>query len=203
MDNSTQYLNSIFKSCLDILRNDAEHIVGEDALYELTHFITFKLLENTINNDISDEKFQKIYKVDIQRDEKFNEYFKLIKFNELIKYIKINQSSNSITSIFNTFRKYIFPKHPLLKIVFNHHNSIIKEDNTIRKILLKIDEIKSTEKDILGDAYERLSKDVIYGSGKKSKSEFGQFFTPPKIKNLLINLVNPKIKENNEIELYV
>lgn len=28
----------------------------------------------------------------------------------------------------------------------------------------------------------------------------GQFFTPPKVKNLLVSLVNPKVKENGEIE---
>lgn len=28
-------LKTLFKSCLDILRNDAEHLVGDEALHEL------------------------------------------------------------------------------------------------------------------------------------------------------------------------
>ena len=35
-------LHSVFKSCLDILRNDAEHLIGDEALNELSHFLILK-----------------------------------------------------------------------------------------------------------------------------------------------------------------
>ena len=34
-----QELHSLFKSCLDILRNDAEHLIGDEELNELSHFL--------------------------------------------------------------------------------------------------------------------------------------------------------------------
>lgn len=82
--------------------------------------------------------------------------------------------------------------------------SAIKQEDTIRALLLKLNEIEfnDDEYDILGEAHERIFTDNIYGAGGKVKSELGQFFTPQKIKNLLIELVNPKIKSNGEIEAY-
>ena len=44
----TNELHSVFKSCLDILRNDAEHLIGDEALYELSHFLILKLSEKHI-----------------------------------------------------------------------------------------------------------------------------------------------------------
>lgn len=40
----------------------------------------------------------------------------------------------------------------------------------------------------------------MYRASKSHKSELGQFFTPPKIKKLLVDLVKPIIKNNGEIE---
>lgn len=38
----------MFKSCLDILRNDTEHLIGDEALHELSHFLILKLTEKHI-----------------------------------------------------------------------------------------------------------------------------------------------------------
>lgn len=40
-----QQLNKLFKSCLDILRNDAEHLIGDEALMELSRLLVYKLSE--------------------------------------------------------------------------------------------------------------------------------------------------------------
>jgi len=52
----------------------------------------------------------------------------------------------------------------------------------------------------LGEAYESIFVDAVFGAGGNKKSELGQFFTPPKVKKLLVTLVNPKLKDNGEIE---
>ena len=50
MTENKQELN--FKSFLEILRNDESHLTGEDALYELTYLLIFKLIEDNIIDPI-------------------------------------------------------------------------------------------------------------------------------------------------------
>ena len=45
MNGKIQELHSLFKTCLDVLRNDAEHLIGDEALNELSHFLILKQAE--------------------------------------------------------------------------------------------------------------------------------------------------------------
>ena len=199
-------LQSLFKTCLDILRNDAEHLIGDEALNELSHFIILKQLEKHIINNSID-----IYNLELYHDgikkygkEKFIEQLEYIKFSKLVEYIKIPDKENNIKHIFDNFLwKEILSKHPKFKDVFEDgKKSFIKESSTIKKLIITLSNIDfdNYEYDILGEAYERIFVDAVYGAGKGSKSQLGQFFTSPKVKDLLVNLVNPKVKENGEIE---
>jgi len=199
-------LHSLFKTCLDILRNDAEHLVGDEALNELSHFLILKQLEKHIINNSID-----IYNLELYHDgikkygkEKFIEQLEYIKFTKLVEYVKIPEKENNIKNIFDNFLwKEILSKHPKFKDVFEDgKKSFIKESSTIKKIIIALSNVNfdNYEHDILGEAYERIFVDAVYGAGKGSKSEMGQFFTPPKVKNLLVSLVNPKVKEDGKIE---
>jgi len=199
-------LHSLFKTCLDILRNDAEHLIGDEALNELSHFLILKQLEKHIINNSID-----IYNLELYHDgikkygkEKFIEQLEYIKFTKLVEYIKITEKENNIKNIFDNFLwKEILSKHPKFKDVFEDgKKSFIKESSTIKKIIIALSNIDfdNYEHDILGEAYERIFVDAVFGAGGNKKSEMGQFFTSPKVKNLLVSLVNPKVKENGEIE---
>ena len=199
-------LHSLFKTCLDILRNDAEHLVGDEALNELSHFLILKQLEKHIINNSID-----IYNLELYHDgikkygkEKFIEQLEYIKFTKLVEYVKIPEKENNIKNIFDNFLwKEILSKHPKFKDVFEDgKKSFIKESLTIKKIIIALSNVDfdNYEHDILGEAYERIFVDAVFGAGKGSKSELGQFFTGPKIKKLLVSLVNPKVKENGKIE---
>jgi type I restriction enzyme M protein len=99
--------------------------------------------------------------------------------------------------------KEVLSKHPKFKDIFEDGKKLfIKESTTIKKIVLALSSIdfNNYEYDILGEAYEKIFVDAIFGAGGNKKSELGQFFTPPKVKKLLIKLVNPKLKDNGEIE---
>ena len=201
-----QELHSVFKSCLDILRNDAEHLIGDEALNELSHFLILKQAEKHIENGSIDIYNLEYYKEGIQKyeKEKFLENLEYIKFSKLIEYVKIPEKENNIKNVFDDFLwKEVLSKHPKFKDVFEDgKKSFIKESKTIKKIVISLSSIdfNNYDYDILGEAYESIFVDAIFGAGGNKKSELGQFFTPPKVKNLLVKMVNPKLKENGEIE---
>ena len=204
MTENKQELN--FKSFLEILRNDESHLTGEDALYELTYLLIFKLIEDNIDNTLNNKDNRKIYDSQDEEDKiKIKLLIEKTKFNKFLNYVKSEKKNkHEDLYIINTYNNIlsILSKNNDYKNIFNNFEKTnIKQEITLQKILIKLSELSTINNlDILGEAYEQLFIDEVYGSGKKSKSSLGQFFTPPKIKNLLINLVNPKIKENNEIE---
>ena len=203
-----QNLNKLFKSCLDILRNDAEHLIGDEALMELSRLLVLKLSEK--NMDVIINEIIKKHKDDGIYDQIKN-MVKKIKFSEFVNHIKSIQDKNykdnendEINILFNYNKIWsLLSDNIKYKNIFEaDKTTAIKQEDTIKNLLLKLNEIEfnDDEYDILGEAYERIFTDNIYGAGGKVKSELGQFFTPQKIKNLLIDLVNPKIKSNGEIE---
>jgi type I restriction-modification system DNA methylase subunit len=206
MTGNIHELHSLFKTCLDILRNDAEHLIGDEALNELSHFLILKQSEKHIENGSIDIYNLELYKDGIKKygNEKFLEYLEYIKFSKLIEYVKIPEKENNIKKIFDDFLwKEILSKHPKFKDVFEDgKKSFIKESTTIKKIVIALSSIdfNNYDYDILGEAYESIFVDAVFGAGGNKKSELGQFFTPPKVKKLLVNLVNPKLKDNGDIE---
>ena len=203
---NVQELHSLFKSCLDILRNDAEHLIGDEALNELSHFLILKLAEKHITS----EKIN-IYNLELYKDgvtkygrQKFLDNLEYVKFSKFVEYAKIPEKEGNLKNVFDEFLwKEVLSKHPKFKDVFESgKKSFIKESSTIKKMLLALSSIdfEKYEYDILGEAYESIFVDAVFGGGSNKKSELGQFFTPPKVKKLLVNLVNPTIKENGEVE---
>ena len=201
-----QELHSLFKSCLDILRNDAEHLVGDEALHELSHFLILKLSEKHIINKSIDIYDLELYKEGIKKYKKevFLENLEYVKFSKFVEYVKNPEKETNIKKVFDEFLwKEVLSKHPKFKDVFEDgKKSFIKESSTIKKIVIALSGINfdNYDHDILGEAYERIFVDAIFGAGGNKKSELGQFFTPPKVKKLLVSLINPQVKENGEIE---
>ena len=204
--NKIQELHSLFKTCLDILRNDAEHLIGDEALNELSHFLILKQSEKHIVNGSIDIFNLEYYKECVQEygEEEFINNLEYIKFSKFYSYVNGTKNEINIKNIFNGFIwDEVLSKHPKFKDVFEQgKKSFIKESKTIKKIVLALGEIDfdNYDLDILGEAYESIFVDAVFGAGGNKKSELGQFFTPPKVKKLLVSLVDPKVKENGEIE---
>jgi type I restriction-modification system DNA methylase subunit len=203
-------LKSLFKSCLDILRNDAEHLVGDEALHELSLFLILKLSEKHILNNTVNIYDLNIYNKEMiakYTETKFLENIEYIKFSKLTEYVKIPDKEANIKKIFDEFLwKEILSKHPKFKDVFEDgKKSNIKESLTFKKIILKLNEIdfNKYDHDILGEAYESIFVDAVFGAGQNKKSELGQFFTPTKVKKLMVGLVKPILKDNGKIETFL
>lgn len=205
---SIHELSSLFKTCLDILRNDAEHLIGDEALNELSYFLILKQSEKHIVSGAIDILNLDLYKDGISfksyGKEKFQERLELVKFSKLVEYVENPEKEKNIKKLFDDFLwKEVLSKHPKFKDIFEDgKRSFIKESSTIKNIVLALSSIdfNNYEYDILGEAYEKIFVDAIFGAGGNKKSELGQFFTPPKVKKLLLKLVDPKLKANGEIE---
>lgn len=206
INGKVQELHSLFKTCLDILRNDAEHLIGDEALNELSYFLILKQVEKHIEDGSIDIYNLELYKDGVKKygNEKFLKYLEYVKFSKLIEYVKIPEKESNIKKIFDEFLwKEVLSKHPKFEKVFEDgKKSFIKESTTIKKIVITLSSIdfNSYDYDILGEAYESIFVDAVFGAGGNKKSELGQFFTPLKVKKLLLKLVNPKLKDNGEIE---
>lgn len=195
------------KSCLDILRNDKSHLTGSDALYEITHFIFLKQIEKHFDSQIDIDNLENYDSEEIENQgvEKFRknlQYVRFSKFADAIISKKIE--TENILGFYKFFIwDEILKKHPKLRLIFENLklSSKIEESETVRDIVLKLnDKTFLNYDDTLGQAYEEIFTDTVYGGGKSGKSELGQFFTPEKVKNLLLNILQPKISPNGEIE---
>jgi type I restriction-modification system DNA methylase subunit len=199
-------LHSVFKSCLDILRNDASHLIGDEALNELSHFLILKLAEPHILDGSIDIFNLDYYPngVNVYGEKQFTEYLEYIKFSKFLEYVKNPEKEVNIKNVFDNFMWHeVLSCHPKFKDVFEDgKKSFIKSSTTIKKMIITLGDIDFTkyDHDILGEAYESIFVDAVFGAGGNKKSELGQFFTPPKVKNLLVELVNPSIKANGDIE---
>ena len=208
MSRNVQELHSLFKTCLDILRNDAEHLIGDEALNELSYFLILKQIEKHIENNNIDIFNLNHYDDNLISEyngvEKFKEKLQYVKFSKFVEYVKITENECNIKNVFDGFIwKKVLSKHPKLKDVFEDgKKSFIKTSKTIKNLVITLSTIdfNNYDNDILGEAYEKIFVDAVFGAGGNKKSELGQFFTPHNIKELLIKLVNPKIKENGDIE---
>jgi len=207
MSNNINDLHSLFKSCLDILRNDAEHLIGDEALNELSYFLILKQVEKHIVNgsiNICNIALYKDNQVNIDDNNKFIYMLECVKFSKLVEYANTNGKEGNLLSFFNEFLwDQVLSKHEKFKDVFQQSKrSFIKESKTLKKLILALSSInfEDYDCDILGEAYESVFVDAVFGAGGNKKSELGQFFTPQKVKKLLVKLVNPKLKDNGEIE---
>ena len=161
MNGKIQELHSLFKTCLDVLRNDAEHLIGDEALNELSHFLILKQAEKHIENGSIDIYNLELYKDGIKKygNNKFLEYLEYVKFSKLIEYVKIPEKESNIKKIFDEFLwKEILSKHPKFKDVFEDgKKSFIKESTTIKKIVIALSSLDLNNYD-----YDILKRMKVY-----------------------------------------
>ncbi len=210
MSKMTDLFNS-FKGCLDILRSDGASLTGEDAFGELVRFIIMVLIEphidtNVIDMHFTDRSFYPLGAEDFTDEEWYN-YITYTKFSNFLEYVKKQKTDidiNNIKSVYDRFIwHHVYSQHQTFKIMFEHgRKTLINDPITIKNLMLKVSELDlvNCDTDILGEVYEKIFTDSIFGANKGTKSSFGQFFTPKIVKNFMITLLNPSIKDNGEIE---
>ena len=190
-DNKAKLIN-IFRNLMDILR-DNEALTGPKALLNWSPLLILKLIEPYLGKEIDIDNYNYDFS-HIQDDMVENHKKKLleiVRFSNLCKEKEDNLPIN-IKYLWDD----ILSNHPTTKNIFlKGKNIIIKNKSTFKKIIEKINLINlDTDNDILGDAYEEIFKDIMTGK------VFGQFFTQPLVKEMMVKLINPQIHLNGKID---
>lgn len=195
MSSKNTELINLFKGCFDILR-DNEHLVADKALKNLSYFLALKLIEPQIESKNIDIEGYNGYSTEHLEEfiikNHYDSLFKISRFSFLSSLDPINLFTNL---------KYLWSDilavHPKTKNIYPKDKFFdIKNQSTFEKIINKLNSFDFTkvEEDILGSAYEDVVKNVMVGKA------LGQFFTPPKVKNMMVELIQPQVKEDGTIE---
>ena len=192
-NDNIQNLKTLFKFCLDVLR-DNEHLTGDKALRNLSYLLDLRLLESQFNNNIDIDNYN--YDFSHIEDEYIeNHKFKLLKFARFSNLAK--EKEENIPIIMKYLWDDILSVHPKTKNIFKKNKNFdIINQSTYKKIIDKLYtfDFESIESDILGEVYEEVIQNIMTGK------TLGQYFTPSKIKKLMVKLIDPQINDDGTIE---
>jgi len=192
MDNKTTLI-SVFKSCLNILR-DNEGLTGEKALRNLSYLLILKLLEPHFGGEINIDDYE--YDFSHIEDEMTEKHK-----NKLLEIVRFSNLSNEKEDNIPVNMKYlwddILSNHPTTKNIFLKGKGFdIQHKSTYKKLIDKLNslDLSQTEYDVLGNAYEEVIQDIMTGK------VLGQFFTQPIVKKMMVKLINPQIHPDGKID---
>jgi len=192
IDNKTTLI-SVFKSCLNILR-DNEGLTGEKALRTLSYLLILKLLEPRFGGEINIDDYE--YDFSHIEDENIEKHK-----NKLLEIVRFSNLSNEKEDNIPVNMKYlwddILSNHPTTKKIFLKEKGFdIQHKSTYKKLIDKLNslDLSHTEYDVLGNAYEEVIQDIMTGK------VLGQFFTQPLIKKMMVKLINPQIYPDGKID---
>ena len=195
MSTSLTILSNIFKSCLNTLR-DNEHLTGDKALRNLSYLLILKLLEPRFDHQINIDTFDYPFHLHFEGDQIIEKYktklLSIVRFSVLCQ-----EKEEDIPSLIKLLWDVILSEHPATKHIFLKHKGFdIVNKSTFKTLLnhLSSIDLSNTEYDVLGEAYEDVIKDEMMGK------VLGQYFTPPMVKNIMMELIQPKLKPNGTIE---
>lgn len=184
-------LSNLFKWCLDLLR-DQEHLTGDKALRTIAYLLILRLSEPQIENGNIDIDNIDYYNEEAYEVEDIKRYMTYTRFSTL-KYLK----EEGLVEKMKNLRLIILCEHPKFRDLFQTDDPFrIKHDSTFAKLIKKFSSFpfEDYDADIQGEAYEEVIKDVMIGK------VLGQFFTPPLLKQFMIELVDPQILKDGKVE---
>jgi Type I restriction-modification system methyltransferase subunit len=194
IQDSKTRLSTIFKYCLDVLRNN-EHLTGDKALRTLAHLLDLRLLEpqfgTLIDIDSYDYDFSEYEDSTVAKKDK-EKLLYIARFSNLAK-----EKEENIHTLMKLLWDKILSVHPITKNIFLKEKGFdIQHQSTYKKLIDKLSsfDFQSVDEDILGETYEEVIKDVMTGK------VLGQFFTPPKVKQMMVQLIDPQLNADGTIE---
>jgi type I restriction-modification system DNA methylase subunit len=192
MDNKTTLI-SVFKSCLNILR-DNEGLTGEKALRTMSYLLILKLLEPQFGREINIDEYE--YDFTHIEDEMIEKHK-----NKLLEIVRFTHLANEKEDNIPVNMKYlwddILSNHPTTKNIFLKGKGFdIQHQSTYKKLIDKLNSLDktNTEYDVLGNAYEEVIQDIMTGK------VLGQFFTQPLVKKMMVTLIDPQIYPDGKID---
>jgi type I restriction-modification system DNA methylase subunit len=194
VDNKNNLIN-VFKNCLNIMR-DNEGLTGEKALRNLSYLLTLKLLEPQFKDEINIDDYEYDFSAYDFSSEMIESHKKkllgLVRFSNLAK-----ENEDSIPNYMKYLWDDILSNHPATKNIFLKDKGFdIQHKSTYKKLIDKLNslDLSHNEYDVLGSAYEEVIQDIMVGK------VFGQHFTPPSVKKMMVKLINPQIYQDGKID---
>ena len=193
-DNTKSQLISVFKACLNVLR-DNEGLTGEKALRNLSYLLILKLLEPHFGKEINIDDYD--YDFASYFDESVLEINKK-KLLTIVRFSKLSEvEENNLPVTMKYLWDIMLSVHPTTKNIFMKDKGFdIRHQSSYKKLVSKLNDVdlSLTEYDVLGEAYEDVIQYIMTGK------VLGQYFTPPLIKKMMIKLINPQINADGTIE---
>jgi type I restriction-modification system DNA methylase subunit len=183
-------LVSIFTYCLDQMRQ--EHLTGDDALRNLAYLLVLRMLEPRFEKEIDIDHYPYEFSFEDPEDKIKIKLLTVVRFSNLAK-----ENQSNIANILKLLWDEILSVHPKTNKIFMRNGGFdIKNEKTFFNIISKLSSFtfETIKEDILGEAYEQVIKDVMVGR------TLGQYFTPPNVKQMMIQLIDPQIQEDGKIE---
>jgi len=185
-------LTQLFKNCLNIMR-DNEGLTGEKALRNLSYLLILKLIEPRIGEiDIDNYEYDFSHIEDEMIEKHKQKLLEISRFSNLS-----NEKEDNLPTNIKYLWDDILSNHPTTKKIFLKGKGFdIQYKSTYKKLIDKLNslDLSHTEFDILGNAYEEVIKDIMTGK------VFGQFFTQPLIKKMMVKLIDPQIYADGKIQ---
>lgn len=185
---AAQSLKNFLNMSLDVLR-DNETLIGIDALKAISQLLILKLIEPLIGVEIDFDGFNGY---NIEDDEEKAFLLRYVRFSNLSE-VKEENTLPTMREIWYN----ILSVHPVTKSIFLHgKNFDITKGSTYKRLVKCLNKIDFTqiESDVQGDIYQDIIKNIMTGK------TMGQFFTPPIMKDIMIELVNPQVHDDGTIE---
>ena len=187
-----EQFKTLFKSILNILR-DNEGITGEKALRNMAYLLVLKMIEPRIGVelDMDTYKYDFTHIEDELVEAHKNKLLEILRFSNLAK-----QHEDNLPILIKYLWSDILSVHPLTSKIFMKGGHFdIKHQSTYIKILPMLNAvILGSDYDILGGAYEGVISELMTGK------VLGQFFTPLKVKQIMMELIKPKLFDDGTIE---
>lgn len=186
-------LSVLFAACLNILR-DGEMLTGDKALRNLAYLLNLRLLEpqfgTTINLDLC-AYVPNTYCDDVAD----NEHARILHFARFSNLT--TAPADNLPHIMKSLWDDVLSTHPVTRHVFLRGKGFdIRRQSTYKALIDLINsfDFAAVEEDVLGEAYEDVIKNVMIGK------DLGQFFTPPAVKQMMVDLINPQVRPDGTIE---
>lgn len=187
-DNSQKELTTLFSNCMNMFR-DSEHLTGDKALRNLSYLLVLRLIEPMIGKEIDFDS----YNYDLGEWQSKKD--KLLEFTHFSKIA--SSKEENIPNILSHVWDLILSQYPKTKDIFLPGKGFdIKKQTTFVKLIKNLNEFdfSAVSVDIQGHAYEDLLKEIMTGK------ILGQYFTQPLVKNLMVEIVNPRLYDDGTCE---
>ena len=183
-------LEKLFNQLLNIVR-DNDGLTGENALVNISYFLTLKLIEPQINENrinLDDHSYDLSHIEDHLVDSHKQKLLYMARFSHLS-----NEKEENIPTLMKNLWDDILSQHPTTQNIFLKDKGFdLRRASSYKKIIDKLNSVDfTTDIDILGENYEKTIQDI---------KELGEHFTPLSIKKMMVNLVKPSLHSDGKID---